>query len=67
MTKKIGSTPRVKNHYHSCSARLKLSVCVKTSNDIMAGNGIILKDNMFIVWLYLFKKYIMSISFSFFF
>ena len=36
------------------SSRLK--ILNRTSNDIIAGNGRILKDYMFIVWLYLFKK-----------
>ena len=38
---------------------------VETSNDIIAGNGRIIKVYMFIMWLYLFKKYTMLINFSF--
>ena len=30
----------------------------KTSNDIVAGNGRVLKLNLFIVWLYLLKKHL---------
>ena len=32
----------------------------ETSNDIIAGNGRVLKFDLFIVWLYLFKKKIWS-------
>ena len=35
----------------------------KTSNDIIAGNGRVLKGNVFIVWLYVFKKYMMLLVF----
>ena len=37
----------------------------KTSNDIIAGNGRVPKVYMFFMWLYMFKKYIMLISFFF--
>ena len=36
-----------------------VNTVVVTSNVIIAGNGRVLTANMFIVWLYLFKKYIM--------
>ena len=37
---------------------LKLGKTTQTSNDIIAGNGRVLKFYFFIVWFYLFKKYI---------
>ena len=43
-------------------ANIQASTCW-TSNDIIAGNGRVLKVYMFIVWLYLFKKIKMLIYF----
>ena len=39
----------------------------ETSNDIIAGNGRDLKLYLFIVWLYLLKKYIFNVNDFFFF
>ena len=37
---------------------LKSEIMERTSNDIIAGNGRVLKAYKFIVWLYLLKKYL---------